>query len=108
LPAASSPEDRTRGGGGSGVALLGHPNRLHEDVWISKYPFLLAVLEAQGGMSTGADAAVRAVAAVASREGREPGTVRREMLHRIAVIVAGGSAARIARRRATVSGARAS
>jgi len=42
-------------------------------------------------------------------EQRGPGAgVRREMLHRIAVIVVRGGAARTARRRAKVSGARAS
>ena len=59
--------------------------------------------------SLGATVAVRAVvAAAASMEGREPATVRRHMLHSNAVIVARGSAARIARRRAKVSGFRSS
>jgi len=84
-------------------------NRTEERCREHGLQFRPVVFEAQGGMSKGADAAVRALAAaVASREGREPATVRREMLHRIAVIVARGSAARIARRRSKVSGARAS
>ena len=84
-------------------------NRTEERCRERGLQFRPVVFEAQGGMSKGADAAVRAVAAaVASREGRETAGVRREMLHRIAVILARGCATRIARRRAKVSGARAS
>ena len=68
----------------------------------------LVVLEQQGGMSKGADAAFRAVAAaVARKEGLEPPTVRREMLHRVAVVVARGCSSRVERRRAKARAGRA-
>ena len=57
------------------------------------------VFEHRGGAARGADAALRAVAAtVAAREGREPNNVHREMLHRIAVVIATYVAARLLRR----------
>jgi hypothetical protein len=61
--------------------------------------YIPAVFEHQGGAARGADAALRAVAAaVAAREGREPSNLRREMRHRIAVIIARCVAARVLRR----------
>ena len=61
--------------------------------------YVPAVFEHQGGAARGADAALRAVAAaVAAREGREPSIIRREMRHRIAVVIARCVAARVLRR----------
>ena len=45
--------------------------------------------EVQGGTSKAADAAIRAIAAaVAEREIREPGSIRRELLGRVAAVLA--------------------
>ncbi len=53
------------------------------------YRFWPVVHESQGGMSKAADAAVRAISqALADKEGREPGAVRRELLERVAVVIA--------------------
>ena len=57
------------------------------------------VFEQQGGMSKAADAAIRGIAmAVSMAEGCDEHFIRREMLHRIAVIVARAIGSRIARR----------
>ena len=61
--------------------------------------YVPAVFEHPGGAARGADAALRALAAaVAAREGREPSNIRREMRHRIAVVIARCVAARVLRR----------
>ena len=78
-------------------------NRTEERCRALGLAFRPVVFEQQGGMSKGADAAFRAVAAtVAQKEGLEPAAVRREMLHRVAVLLARGCATRLARRRARV------
>ena len=57
------------------------------------------VFEQQGGTSKGTDAAIRAVSeAIATREGREASGIRRELLCRIAVVLARSAASMIGRR----------
>ena len=59
------------------------------------------VHEVQGGTSKDADAAVRAIAtAVAEHEGRDEGTVRRELLGKVALAVVRTAARAIQKRRA--------
>ena len=65
------------------------------------YRFWPVVHEVQGGMSKAADAAIRAISqAVGERESREPGDVRRELLGRIAAVVARTAARAIHKRAA--------
>ena len=53
------------------------------------FRFWPVVHETQGGMATAAHAAVRAIAAaVAAKERREAASVRRELLSRVAAVVA--------------------
>ncbi len=67
------------------------------------YRFWPVVHESQGGMSKAADAAVRAISqALADKEGRDPGAVRREMVGRVAVVIARNSVRAIRRRSAAV------
>ena len=55
--------------------------------------------EMQGGMSKGADLALRAIAeAVAAQEGRVPGAVRAEIASRIAVLLARSGAQAVRQR----------
>jgi len=61
--------------------------------------FWTVVLTHQGGTSKAADAALRAIAkAVAEKEGREEASIRREMQHRIAIVLACSRASRVLRR----------
>ena len=61
--------------------------------------FWPVVFEQQGGIPKAADAALRAIAvAVATCEGRDEQAVRREILHRIAIIIARSAGSRVARR----------
>ena len=63
------------------------------------YRFWPVVHEVQGGTAKGADAAIRAIAeSVATREDRDPASVRRELCERIAILVARCSARAIRRR----------
>ncbi len=65
------------------------------------YRFWPVVHEVQGGTSKAADAAIRAISqAVGERESREPGDVRRELLGRIAAVVARTAARAIHKRAA--------
>ena len=65
------------------------------------YRFWPVVHEIQGGTSKAADAAIRAItSAVADRENREAGTVRRELLARVAAVVARTSARSVHKREA--------
>ena len=60
--------------------------------------FWPVVLTQQGGTSKAADAAFRAIAkAVAEKEGREETSIRREMQHRIAIVLARSWAGRVLR-----------
>ena len=61
--------------------------------------FWPVVLTHQGGTAKAADAALRAIAkAVAEKEGREEASIRREMQHRIAIVLARSRASRVLRR----------
>lgn len=61
--------------------------------------FWLVVLTHQGGTSKAADSAFRAIAkAVAEKEGRDEASIRREMQHRIAIVLARSRACRVLRR----------
>ena len=63
------------------------------------YRFRPVVHEVQGGMAKAANAATRAISeAVAERERRDAATVRRELLYRVAVVVARSSARAIRKR----------
>ena len=63
------------------------------------YRFWPVVHETQGGLSKEAEAATRAIAsAVADREGRVAGTVRRELLSRVAAVIARTSARAVHKR----------
>ncbi len=65
------------------------------------YRFWLVVHEIQGGTSKAADAAIHVITSVvADRENREAGTVRRELLARVAAVVAGTSARSVHKREA--------
>ena len=96
----------TAAGAGSAAEKYDHFKRTHQNTEQqcvqAGFRFWLVVHEVQGGTSKAADAAVRAIAAaVGARERREPGAVRRELLARIAAVIARSSARAVTKRAGT-------